>query len=193
MGQTIVRGEAIDRQRILIGPVVILEEIDLVGEIPVGTLGTGLEAGILAGIVRVEMLEILAGIVRVEILLEEGLAGILVAPYREGLDLRGMRGPVGRQPILAGLRRITRDRRGIPMQGSRREAEEATIGHRSSSDHNSGHRSKLSRDHRPVRGRVDLPETTMAEQRGRRAIVAEPVLVVVVHVREGNADETSQS
>jgi hypothetical protein len=60
-----------------------------------------------------------------------------------------------------------------------------------------GHRvslsSGLSRDRRlPVLGRVDLAETIMVEQRGRRAIAAEPVLVVV-GVREGNVDETSQS
>jgi hypothetical protein len=164
----------------------------------------------LAG-VRRELLEIGRGVMRVRegtareeilrvMLEEEGLVGILEMLCRVGLGLRGMQGLVVRLRTRVGRRPITRGLLGIRMRDFRREVEAVTDrkgsnGHRVSLSN--GRRdnlsSGLSRDRRlPGLVRVDLAVITMAERRGLRAIAAEPVLVVV-GVREGNADETSQS
>lgn len=137
------------------------------------------------------------GTVQAEIL-RVGLVGILEMLCRVGLGLRGMRGRGVRQRMRVGLQPITRGLLGIRMRDFLREAvtdRKGSNGLRANLSRgrrvslNSG----LSRDRRlQVLGRVDLAETIMVEQRGRRAIAAEPVLVVV-GVREGNADETSQS
>ena len=194
---------------VAIGLVGILAEIpggtDL-GEIPVAEMpgGTDRREETLAGIVREGILVALPGIVREEIRrvipAEEGPVGIREMLYLVGLGLPGMQGRVVRRRMRLGLRPITRGLLGILMQGSRRGVVTDRKGSLSNGRRASlsrGHRdnlnSGLSRDRRlPGLVRVDLAETTMAERRGLRAIAAEPVLVVV-DVREGNADETSQS
>jgi hypothetical protein len=191
-----------------------LGEIRVAGRVAI--LGeTGL-LGILAEIVREETqearrVEMLGTVLEVlgalRLAIREGIGRVVEMPELglEGLRLETPEGIGLREEILAGMQEgadlqpTTRVQRVILMRDFRREA----IGHRGNHNHDHSHNrgrslslsNDLSRDHRlPGRGRVVSAGITMPEQRGRRAIAVEPVLVAaVVETGEVETNETSQS
>lgn len=123
---------------------------------------------------------------REEAQLAETRAGIVLVGMQEGAQLAETRAGIALVEIQArtGLEPIARElRRGIPMQGFRREGEAID-------NKRNGLNSSSRRGHRlAAHVRADLPGATMVELRARPAIAVEPVLAVVV-VREVEADDS---